>query len=63
MDEVQHSKVWWAMTSTTWQYQELLQWFIDVCWNQNVAAYATALQQFYIKELHTRMFSLVGVAA
>jgi RNA-directed DNA polymerase len=31
---------WWQNTSNTWQYQELLQQFIDVCWNKHVAAYA-----------------------
>ncbi len=30
--------MWWAMTSETWQYQELLQWFIDVCWHEQTAA-------------------------
>lgn len=25
---------WWATTSNTWQYQELLQWFMDVCWHE-----------------------------
>jgi len=49
---------WWAMTSNTWQYHELLQWFIDVCWEETVAIYAGGLQQRYVKELYTRMFSL-----
>jgi RNA-directed DNA polymerase len=55
--------MWWAMTSNTWQYQQLLQWFIDVCWHKLVAAYATALQQLHVKELHTRTVESVGAAA
>ncbi len=53
---------WWTMTSNTWQYHELLQWFIDVCWEKTVAVYATGLQLRYVKELYTRMFSLEDAA-
>ena len=53
---------WWAMTSNTWQYQELLQWFLNVCWQGQVAAYAAALYQLYINKLHTRtLFSALVV--
>src|SRR5207247_10702838 len=30
--------MWWTMTSNTWEYQELLQRFIDVCWHEQTAA-------------------------
>ncbi len=46
--------MWWAITSTTWQYQELMQLFIDVCWNEQVAAYAAGLANIhYFKTLYT----------
>ncbi len=54
---------WWVNTSETWQYQELLQWFIDVCWPVHVFDYATGLYQLHINKLRTETFSLVGVAA
>jgi hypothetical protein len=38
---------WWTMTSTTWHYQELLRWFMDVCWYEAAAHYATALDQLH----------------
>lgn len=51
---------WWVRTSDVWQYQELLQWFIDVCWPVHVRDYATSLYQLYINKLHTVMFSSLG---
>ena len=35
--------MWWAMTSDTWGYQELLQRFIEVCWHTPAAQYAAGL--------------------
>lgn len=35
--------VWWVSTSKTWDYNELLIWFIDACWDLNVAAQAASL--------------------
>lgn len=54
---------WWVMTSTTWQRQELLQRFIEVCWHEKAAAYATALSQLYFKKLHTDIPEAVVVLA
>ena len=34
---------WWVTTSNTWQYHELLQAFMNVCWHESVSAYAIAL--------------------
>ena len=51
---------WWAMTSKTWQYQELLQWFIDVCWHEPTAHYAAGLSQLHFKRSHTELFSDFG---
>jgi hypothetical protein len=42
---------WWAMTSETWQYQELFQWFIDVCWYEPIRYYAAGLYQLYLNKL------------
>lgn len=44
---------WWAMTSNTWQYQELLRWFIEVCWHEPAAHYAAGLRQLHFNRLHT----------
>ena len=54
---------WWVMTSTTWQYQALLQQFIEVCWDKKTAAYAAALSQLHFKTLRTEFETVVGVAA
>lgn len=51
---------WWAMTSNTWQYQELLRWFIDVCWHLPATHYATGLRQLHFKRLHTCPLSVLG---
>ena len=34
---------WWVRTAQSWQYQELLEWFLNVCWDFTPAAYATGL--------------------
>ena len=34
---------WWVGTAQSWQYQELLEWFLNVCWDLAPAAYATGL--------------------
>lgn len=55
--------MWWTKTSATWQYQELLQHFIDVCWYEQTAAYATALSSLHFKELDTQSVDTLAVAA
>ena len=35
--------MWWVRTSDSWQYMELLEWFLNVCWDRNPAAYAAGL--------------------
>lgn len=44
--------VWWQNTSGTWGYPELLQQFIEVCWQKETAAYAAGLCQLYFIKLH-----------
>lgn len=34
---------WWVRTTASWQYQDLLEWFLQVCWDFNPAAYAAGL--------------------
>lgn len=56
--------MWWAITSETWQHQELLNWFLDVCWDANIAAHAASLlQRHLIKELRTAAAQPVPVVA
>lgn len=41
---------WWVRTSESWQYQELFEWFLNVCWDRNPAAYAAGLLHQAIKK-------------
>ena len=25
--------MWWVRTTQSWQYQELIEWFLNVCWD------------------------------
>ena len=51
------------MTSETWQYQELLRWFMDVCWHEPTAHYAAGLYQLHIIKSHMGPVFDFGVAA
>ena len=44
--------LWWVRTSQSWQYQELLGWFLEVCWDIGPAAYAAGLLQQAIKRAY-----------
>ena len=37
--------LWWARTVETWQYEILLQQFIDSCWDSQLAAIAASVSQ------------------
>jgi len=52
--------VWWTKTSNTWQYNELLIWFIETCYDNKIANYAAILLQAYLTKSHTRSY-VVGV--
>lgn len=54
---------WWANASDTWVYHEILQWFVDACWDISPAAYAAGLIKHHFNKLHTETSSLLGVAA
>ena len=55
---------WWAMTSNTWHYQELLRWFIDVCWHDQATHYASALAQLhFFRQSCIRAISELAVVA
>ena len=45
--------MWWVRTAKSWQYQELLEWFLNVCWDFNPAAYAAELLHHDIKKYGT----------
>lgn len=55
--------MWWTNTSTTWQYQEILQHFINASWHEQAAAYAIALSFRQLNTLHTNSVAVLGVAA
>jgi hypothetical protein len=55
--------MWWTKTSTTWEYQELLQHFIDAYWHGQATAYAIALSGHHFKTLHTQSVDQLDVAA
>ena len=41
---------WWVGTAQSWQYHELLEWFLHVCWDLTPARYAIGLlHQFTTK--------------
>ena len=44
--------LWWMRTSQSWQYQELLEWFLEVCWDIAPAAYAAGLVRQPIKHAY-----------
>jgi hypothetical protein len=46
----------------TWQYQELISWFVESCWDINPAAHAAGLLQRYFNKLHTETSAVVLTA-
>lgn len=44
--------LWWVNTAKSWTYEELLQWFYAVCWNQTAADYAAGLVTHYFMNTH-----------
>jgi hypothetical protein len=56
--------LWWANTTRTWNYEELIQWFCDACFDITPAAFATGLLFRRIRELHSPIaYDLQGVGA
>lgn len=47
--------MWWQNTSIIWEYQELLQRFIDVCWHEATCDYAIGLKQLYLMKSPRRV--------
>jgi hypothetical protein len=39
---------WWVRTSQSWDYQRVLEWFLNECWDFMPAAYAAGLLQHAI---------------
>ena len=48
---------WWVNTSETWLYHEILQWFVDACWDVNLAAVAAGLLVHHFSNTHRDDFS------
>lgn len=44
--------LWWVRTTKDWQYQELLVWFLESCWEATPAAYAAELLQRELMKSH-----------
>ena len=55
--------MWWVRASKSWQYQELLAWFLQACWDLNPVAYAAGLLQHAIKKAYVPVLSAVGFHA
>ena len=55
--------LWWVNASTTWLYHELIEWFIETCWDLYPAAYAAGLRQRYFMQSNTRTLLGVQIAA
>ena len=53
---------WWVNASNTWQYHELLQSFMNVCWDESVSAYAAALYHLHPTSLRTMTAFDAGAA-
>ena len=47
---------WWVRTSETWDYQDLLVWFLEVCRDPVPAAYAAGLYYHDVKKSRTEAF-------
>jgi len=45
--------LWWVNTTKIWNYEEIIGWFCDVCFDVNPAAYAAGLLLRRIRESHT----------
>ena len=54
--------MWWQNTSGTWEYQVLLEQFVEVCWHETASHYALGLSQLYFNKLRTDSLP-TGVAA
>jgi len=46
---------WWANSSNTWKYHELLAWFLETCWSISPVGFAIELMQRHFSRLHAEM--------
>ena len=53
---------WWVKTVESWSYHELLQRFLNVCWDATAATYAVALSQ-RAREVYSCSHAVSGCAA
>ncbi|WP_173237604.1 hypothetical protein [Legionella antarctica] len=42
--------MWWVRTTESWQYQDLLEWFLKVCWDFSPAVYVAGLLKHAINK-------------
>jgi hypothetical protein len=40
--------LWWVNASEIWTYEEIIKWFLAVCWDATTAAYAAALSVHHV---------------
>jgi hypothetical protein len=45
--------LWWANTTRIWNYEELIKWFCDACFDMTPAAYAAGFMLRRIRESHS----------
>ena len=44
---------WWVKTANTWDFQTLVEQFINTCWQPETASIAAAARSRYFTELNT----------
>ena len=49
--------MWWVNTSEAWLYHEILQWFVDACWDVNPATVVAGLLVHHFSNTHRDDFS------
>ena len=54
--------LWWTNTSVTWNYDELIKWFIDLCWDKKIATIAIVLLRQYINKSSGESVSIFQAA-
>jgi hypothetical protein len=54
---------WWVITATVWDFQTLVEQFINMCWHEAPAIVATEVLANYITELNNRANSCGSIRA
>ena len=48
-----HFVLWWVNTTKIWNYEEIIKWFYDACFDMTPAAHAAGLMLRRIRESHS----------